>query len=705
MNSAQRLFLSRGDSALRRSARRKIARLAWMLAACLVSDRVARSSDESSSATAQSGPPVLVRATLPIWHHDGLQADGGLGQRVASAGDVDADGFDDVIVSAPEFDDVWADIGRVYVFRGGSKGPATQPSWSARGDRPYAHFGDQVAAAGDVNGDQYADVLVTSVDGLACAYLFLGSEAGLGTQPAWTFEKAAYHGSKPPSVSSAGDLDADGYCDVIVGSPWTDSAEAHWGRVAVFRGSSSGLSLAPDRVVHGSEFGMDIGRAVVGFGDADDDGIVDCAFAAEGHSWYSSSPRVIVFEGIPPVIDPNHAIQAPALGIDSGFGFVLASAGDVTGDGCADLLVGAPYAALPWKPRVGYAALFSGGSGGIASAPTSSRFGEAEYDCFGSALAGGGDLDGDGLCDVVIGDLRPGHSRAFVFMGTENGLAPDPAWARTSLKPAEQFGRSVAMTGSIDGASRPSVLVGSPNRGQYIHHGGRAELFDLSHSATRFVPGDRLLGSLGGVGDRRFAEFEALSGTKLELAFAPTEQEARIRVVLRGQDDRVRRERTIEVGPSGAKTSFTLRSPNSRSLEFRLLSGSLPLLDIHTKVEAIPDSVFLQHGFVKYSSRELEFEALAGSTCDIQAHRSEESGLFASQFRLIPEPSAVEPDLFLYASIGGTSDLLFTGVPISATGTYRFRALYGQILYGGPVEVTIEIHPPNAEKTIRTLVP
>lgn len=699
MKSAQRLLRSRGESALRRIARRRIAWLAWMLAAFLVSERAARSSDESSSSTAGA-----LRATLPQWHIDGLQANVSLGRCVASAGDVDADGFDDVIVSAPEFDDVWEDIGRVYVFHGGPKGLANLSSWSARGDLPYAHFGDQVAAAGDVNGDQYADVLVTSVDGSAYAYLFLGSENGLGAQPAWMFEKDADHGYKPPTASSAGDLDADGFCDVIVGSPWADSDDTPWGRVAVFRGSSSGLSVVPDLVVHGSEFGVDIGRSVVGFGDADDDGIMDCAFSAEKHLWYVALPSVILFEGIPTVIDPNHAIQAPTLGSNSGFGYALAGAGDVTGDGCADLLVGAPNAALPWKPYVGYAALFLGGSSGIESAPTFSRFGEAEYDRFGSALAGGGDLDDDGHSDVVVSDHRKSHSRAFVFMGTDAGLESDPAWTRTSLKPAEQFGRSVAMTGSIDGASRPWLLVGSPNRGQYVHRGGRAELFDLTHSATRFAPGDRLLGTLGAMGDRRFAEFDVLSGTKLELVFAPTDHEARIRVVLRGKDDRVRRERTIEVGSTGAKTSFTLRSSGSWSLEFRLESESFTMLDVKTKTEPLPDSKFALHGFVKYSSRDFEFEALAGSTCDIRAHR-EFGGLSPEHFCLILAQSASEPKLADYASIDTNGDLLLTSLPIDVTGEHQLHALYGYVLYGGPVEVTIEIHPPEAENTVRTLVP
>ncbi|HEY3352732.1 MAG TPA: integrin alpha, partial [Polyangia bacterium] len=141
-----------------------------------------------------------------------------LGTSVAAAGDVNGDGYADVIVSAPYFQPTafGADRGRVYVFLGGPAGLAATPAWTVTGDQDYARFGLVVAGAGDVNGDGFDDVIIGApfydhgAADTGRATVYLGSAAGLGATPAWTIYGDAA-GALLGAVAGAGDVNGDGY--------------------------------------------------------------------------------------------------------------------------------------------------------------------------------------------------------------------------------------------------------------------------------------------------------------------------------------------------------------------------------------------------------------------------------------------------------------------------------------------------------------
>src|SRR5206468_4227124 len=137
---------------------------------------------------------------------------------LASAGDVNGDGLDDVIVGAPYYDVQ----GRAFVYLGTASGPAIQPAWVV--DGVQSRFGASVSSAGDVNGDGFDDVIVgepganvtTPGRPSGQASLFLGSPSGLATTPAWIGQAGQFQ-RFGASVSSAGDVNGDGFDDVIVG--------------------------------------------------------------------------------------------------------------------------------------------------------------------------------------------------------------------------------------------------------------------------------------------------------------------------------------------------------------------------------------------------------------------------------------------------------------------------------------------------------
>ncbi len=97
---------------------------------------------------------------MPAWTAESDQASAYFGSSVGSAGDVNGDGYADVIVGAPNYDNGQTDEGRAFVYLGGAAVSRPRPTWTAEGDQAGAGFGVSVATAGDVNGDGYADVIV-----------------------------------------------------------------------------------------------------------------------------------------------------------------------------------------------------------------------------------------------------------------------------------------------------------------------------------------------------------------------------------------------------------------------------------------------------------------------------------------------------------------------------------------------------------------
>src|SRR5438034_1355257 len=107
------------------------------------------------------GQPGLASA-IPLafdWTAVGHQSGVGFGGSVASAGDVNGDGYDDVIAGAPSYDLGAIDEGRAFLFLGSPAGLSIAPDWTVEGHQSYAYFGSSVASAGDVNGDGYDDVI------------------------------------------------------------------------------------------------------------------------------------------------------------------------------------------------------------------------------------------------------------------------------------------------------------------------------------------------------------------------------------------------------------------------------------------------------------------------------------------------------------------------------------------------------------------
>ena len=456
----------------------------------------------------------------PAWSADGEEDGAHLGWSVASAGDVNGDGCADLVVGAPHLDLDGADVGGACILYGNPLGMAIVSNWTFEGGQDGAELGLALTGVGDVNGDGFDDVLVAAPgfdSGEADegrVFLFYGSEDGLETRAAWSAEgdrSGAWFGA---AVSGAGDINVDGYADVAVGAPGFSGDRPGEGRVFVFAGSPEGLSLEAIWMASGSQAGAQFGASVAAT-DVNGDRYGDLVVGAPGFDVSAGDEGLVqVFQGSAAGLEPTSTWSVAGKGGGARFGGMVASAGDTDGDGYCDVAIAAPGTGGR-EQRSGLVSVFRGSASGLATAPVWTVRGEDAQTHLGLAIAGAGDVDRDGYADLILGvpgfdGTEVDEGAAFLFRGSPSGLSAEPAWTTAGGYAGAWFGSSAAAAGDLDGDGYTDILVGAPALPRAHGRAGGALVFQGCSSGLRQEPawvgegttaGDRFGAAVAGAGD------------------------------------------------------------------------------------------------------------------------------------------------------------------------------------------------------------
>ena len=428
------------------------------------------------------------------------------GYSVSGAGDINGDGMADLIIGAVGAN---SGAGGSYVVFGkpglGSTGSLTLSSLNGANGFILpgvsgSHSGHSVSGAGDINGDGVDDLIIGAYQAnsnAGASYVVFG-KPGLGSTGSLTLSSLnGGNGFVLPgvassdsgySVSGAGDVNGDGVADLIIGAPTTNSSGASYvvfGKAGL--GSTGSLTLSSLNGTNGFVLpgvsGSQSGYSVSGTGDINGDGVADLIIGAPTTNSNAGASYVVFGKA---GIGSTGSLTLSSLNGANGFilpgvsgshsGYSVSGAGDVNGDGMADLIIGTPYAnsyagtshVVFGKPGIG-----STGSLTLSSLNGANGFvlpGVASSDSGGS-VSGAGDINGDGVADLIIGayGVNSNTGASYVVFG-KPGIGSTGSLTLSSLNGANGFvlpgvaisdlsGVSVSSAGDINGDEVADLII------------------------------------------------------------------------------------------------------------------------------------------------------------------------------------------------------------------------------------------------------
>jgi hypothetical protein len=424
------------------------------------------------------------------------------GFSVARAGDVDGDGLGDFIIGAQGGSEMGSGAGKTHLILGGSIGGSTRIDLS---DADYTFWGEAagdragyaVSTAGDLDGDGLADLLFgatsndRSADGAGAAYVLMGSSLGADQVIRLSEADVIIVGESTDervgtAVSTGGDINGDGLDDIILGSQTNNDGGYQAGKTYLVLSPLGGVgpeisASDADFSFIGEEAGDCAGFSAQTAGDVDGDGLGDTvvgAYGNDGGGEDAGRGYLILGGGLAgdaeiDLSDADFTFTGEAAGDRAGA--VVAGAGDVDGDGSDDVLVGA-FQNDDGGIDAGKAYLILSSSLGVGSSIDLSEadntlIGEVYGDSAGRIVSSAGDVDGDGLGDLLVGamgndDGGTNAGKTYLVLGSSVSLPStmslsDADAALIGEAQDDYSGGSASTAGDVDGDGLGDVLVGS----------------------------------------------------------------------------------------------------------------------------------------------------------------------------------------------------------------------------------------------------